>query len=162
MVNNEASSSGGQLAQLEVKLLWFSNCDRCKTIMQHNIIRLLLRGHSLWWKWQHYGIYQSILTTQHTDYNNTILYVHYSTSWSSISRVWLTVVTFLSISVGAFFWETVSFNTFLENMSRKTLTNDDQINPISEGGAHCAPPLRNIALNQVIWAPGPPKLKDFS
>ena len=35
-------------------------------------------------------------------------------------------------------------------------------NPISEGGAHCAPPLRNIALNQVIWGPGPPKLIDFS
>ena len=36
------------------------------------------------------------------------------------------------------------------------------LNPISEGGAHCAPPLRNIALNQVIWGPGPPKLIDFS
>ena len=30
------------------------------------------------------------------------------------------------------------------------------------GGADSAPPLRNIALNQVIWGPGPPKLIDFS
>ena len=36
------------------------------------------------------------------------------------------------------------------------------VNPISEGGADSAPPLRNIALNQVIWGPGPPKLIDFS
>ena len=30
------------------------------------------------------------------------------------------------------------------------------------GGADSAPPLLNIALNQVIWGPGPPKLIDFS
>ena len=36
------------------------------------------------------------------------------------------------------------------------------INPISEGGGTLCPPLRNIALNQVIWGPGPPKLIDFS
>ena len=29
-------------------------------------------------------------------------------------------------------------------------------------GADSAPPLQNIALNQVIWGPGPPKLIDFS
>ena len=36
------------------------------------------------------------------------------------------------------------------------------INPISEGGGTLCPPLRNIALNQVIWGLGPPKLIDFS
>ena len=30
------------------------------------------------------------------------------------------------------------------------------------GGGTLCPPLRNIALNQVIWGPGPPKLIDFS
>ena len=35
-------------------------------------------------------------------------------------------------------------------------------NPISEGGGWFSPPLWNIALNQVIWGPGPPKLIDFS
>ena len=30
------------------------------------------------------------------------------------------------------------------------------------GGLIQPPPLRNIALNQVIWGPGPPKLIDFS
>ena len=29
-------------------------------------------------------------------------------------------------------------------------------------GGLIQPPLRNIALNQVIWGPGPPKLIDFS
>ena len=32
------------------------------------------------------------------------------------------------------------------------------VNPIS----WISPPLRNIALNHVIWGPGPPKLIDFS
>ena len=36
------------------------------------------------------------------------------------------------------------------------------INPITEGGGTLCPPLRNIALNQVIWGPEPPKLIDFS